>query len=52
MVRSPATPGDSNHVAEISKLRLAGITFDSKTLRVVAEAEGAIDVHVSALPAL
>lgn len=38
--------------AEISKLRLAGIAFDSKTLRVIAEAEGAISVHVSALPAL
>jgi hypothetical protein len=38
--------------AEISKLRLAGIAFDSKTLRVIAEAEGAINVHVSALPAL
>ena len=37
--------------AEISKLRLAGIAFDSKTLRVIAEAEGAINVHVSALPA-
>ncbi|MEH2540457.1 MULTISPECIES: DUF4403 family protein [unclassified Bradyrhizobium] len=38
--------------AEISKLRLAGIAFDSKTLRVIAEAEGAIDVYVSALSAL
>src|SRR5437899_1141709 len=38
--------------AEISKLRLAGIAFDSKTLRVIAEAEGAINVYVSALPAL
>ncbi|NOJ42055.1 DUF4403 family protein [Bradyrhizobium australiense] len=35
--------------AEISKLRLAGIAFDSKTLRVIAEAEGAINVYVSAL---
>ncbi len=38
--------------AEISKLRLAGIAFDSKTLRVIAEAEGSINVYVSALPAL
>ena len=38
--------------AEISKLRLADIAFDSKTLRVIAEAEGAINVYVNALPAL
>jgi Domain of unknown function (DUF4403) len=38
--------------AEISKLRLANIAFDSKTLRVIAEAEGAINVYVNALPAL
>ena len=38
--------------AEISKLRLADIAFDSKMLRVIAEAEGAINVYVSALPAL
>ena len=38
--------------AEISKLRLADIAFDSKTLRVIAEAEGAINVYVTALPAL
>jgi len=38
--------------AEISKLRLADIAFDSKTLRVIAEAEGAINVYVSALPGL
>ena len=38
--------------AEISKLRLADIAFDSKTLRVIAEAEGAIDVYISSLPAL
>jgi hypothetical protein len=38
--------------AEITRLRLADIAFDSKTLRVIAEAEGAINVHVSALPAL
>ena len=38
--------------AEITKLRLADIAFDSRTLRVIAEAEGAINVYVSALPAL
>lgn len=38
--------------AEISRLRLADIAFDSRTLRVIAEAEGAIKVYVSALPAL
>jgi len=38
--------------AEISKLRLADIAFDSKTLRVIAEAEGAINVYVTALPPL
>ena len=38
--------------AEITKLRLADIAFDSKTLRVIAEAEGAINVYVSTLPGL
>jgi hypothetical protein len=38
--------------AEITRLRLADIAFDSKTLRVIAEAEGTINVHVTALPAL
>jgi len=38
--------------AEITTLRLAGIAFDSKTLRVVAEANGAINVSVTALPGL
>ena len=38
--------------AEISKLRLADIAFDSKALRVIAEAEGAINVHISSLPGL
>jgi hypothetical protein len=38
--------------AEITGLRLADIAFDSKTLRVIAEAEGTINVHVTALPAL
>jgi hypothetical protein len=38
--------------AQISKLQLAGIAFDSRTLRVIAEADGAINVTVTALPAL
>jgi hypothetical protein len=38
--------------AEISSLRLADIAFDSKTLRVIAEAEGTINVYVTALPGL
>jgi len=38
--------------AEITSLRLAGIAFDSKTLRVIAEADGAINVSVTALPGL
>jgi hypothetical protein len=38
--------------AEISTLRLAGIAFDSRTLRVIAEAGGAINVSVTALPGL
>ena len=35
--------------ADISDLRLAYIAFDSKTLRVIAEAEGSINVAVTAL---
>ena len=38
--------------AEITTLRLAGIAFDSKTLRVTAEAGGSINVSVTALPGL
>lgn len=38
--------------ADITSLRLADIAFDSKTLRVIAEAEGAINVFVTALPGL
>ncbi|MEA2916489.1 MAG: hypothetical protein QOJ15_8570, partial [Bradyrhizobium sp.] len=38
--------------ADITSLRLADIAFDSKTLRVIAEAEGAINVHITALPGL
>jgi hypothetical protein len=36
--------------AEITSLRLADIAFDSKTLRVIAEAQGAITVNITALP--
>ena len=38
--------------AEITSLHLAGIAFDSKTLRVIAEAAGAINVYVTSLPGL
>jgi hypothetical protein len=38
--------------AEITSLRLADIAFDSKTLRVIAEADGVINVAVTALPGL
>jgi hypothetical protein len=38
--------------AEVTALRLTGIAFDSKTLRVIAEADGAISVYVTALPGL
>ena len=38
--------------AEITALRLADIAFDSKTLRVIAEAEGTISVAVSKLSGL
>jgi Domain of unknown function (DUF4403) len=38
--------------ADISSLQLANIAFDSKTLRVIAEAEGAISVNIAALPGL
>ena len=38
--------------AEINQLRLAEIAFDSRTLRVIAEAEGTINVYVTALPGL
>ena len=36
--------------ADITSLRLADIAFDSKTLRVIAQAEGAINVYLTALP--
>jgi hypothetical protein len=38
--------------AEITSLRLADIAFDSMTLRVIAVAEGAINVYVTTLPGL
>jgi hypothetical protein len=38
--------------AEITALRLSDIAFDSKTLRVITEAEGAINVAVTTLPGL
>jgi predicted small integral membrane protein len=38
--------------AEITSLRLGGISFDSRTLRVIAEADGVINVAVTALPGL
>ena len=38
--------------AEITALRLADIAFDSKTLRVIAEAEGTINVAISKLSGL
>ena len=36
--------------ADISSLRLADIAFDSKTLRVVAHAQGAMTVSITKLP--
>jgi hypothetical protein len=38
--------------AEISSLRLADIAFDSKTLRVIAEAAGTINVYINTLAGL
>ena len=38
--------------AEISSLRLADIAFDSKTLRVIAEAAGTINVYINTLQGL
>jgi hypothetical protein len=38
--------------AAISAVRLAEIAYDSKTLRVIAEADGAINVAVTQLPGL
>jgi hypothetical protein len=38
--------------AEITSLRLADIAFDSRTLRVIAEADGTMNVYLTALPGL
>jgi Domain of unknown function (DUF4403) len=38
--------------ADITSLRLAGIAFDSKTLRVIAEADGSINVFITTLHGL
>jgi hypothetical protein len=38
--------------AKINDLRLADIAFDSRTLRVIADAEGVINVQVTKLPEL
>ena len=38
--------------AEITSLQLADIAFDLKTLRVIAEAAGTINVDVTRLPGL
>ena len=38
--------------AEITSLKLAAIAFDSKTLRVIAESEGILNVAISSLPSL
>jgi len=37
--------------AAVTSLRLAGIEYDSKTLRIIAEADGTVKIAVSALPA-
>ncbi|MEA2989479.1 MAG: hypothetical protein QOG83_2190 [Alphaproteobacteria bacterium] len=37
--------------AAITELRLTGLVFDAKTLRVIAEAEGSARISVTALPA-
>jgi uncharacterized protein DUF4403 len=38
--------------ADITRLDLADIAFDSRTLRVIAEAAGTINVTITALPGL
>lgn len=38
--------------ADISSLKLASIAFDSKTLRVIAEAAGTVSVELKTLPSL
>ncbi|HVV41991.1 MAG TPA: DUF4403 family protein [Nitrobacter sp.] len=44
--------GGVHVTAEITALKLAGIAFDSNTLRVIAEANGSVNVALTALPAL
>jgi hypothetical protein len=46
-----STPGVTVN-AKINAVRLTGIEFDSKTMRVIAEADGSASAQVSALPAL
>ena len=36
--------------AAVTALRLVGIEFDAKTLRVIAEADGTVRVAVTSLP--
>jgi hypothetical protein len=36
--------------AAVTELRLAGIEYDAKTLRIIAEAEGTAKIAISALP--
>jgi len=36
--------------ADVTDLRLVGIAFDAKTLRIIAEADGTANVAISALP--
>ena len=36
--------------ATVTDLRLAGIEYDAKTLRIIAEAEGTLKIAISALP--
>ena len=36
--------------AAVTDLRLVGIEYDAKTLRVIAEADGSVKVAISALP--
>ena len=38
--------------ADVTDLRLGSIEFDSKTLRVIAEADGAVRIAITELPAL
>jgi hypothetical protein len=38
--------------AEITSLNLTDIAYDSKTLRIIAEASGTINVVITALPGL